>query len=64
MNTKEIKLLSERLADIQCEAIEKVVSLADDLKVDRDKTVELFVATLIDISTVGSFKDYIPRNKK
>lgn len=64
MNKKKLELFSEQLADIQCKAVEKVINLADSFKIDRDKAVETFVGSMVEIAMYGSFKDYIPRGKE
>lgn len=64
MNLKERILLSERLAEIQADTTERVVSLADDLSLDRDKTFELMLLGLAKLYEIATLKDYIPRNKE
>lgn len=64
MNEKRIKLFSERLAEIQAEATDRVVLLADDLGMDRDKAFFLMFLGLGDMYKNFTLKDYIPRNKE
>lgn len=64
MDKKEWELFSEKLADIQCNAVEKVINLADDFKMDRDKAVETFASSLVEIAMYVGFKYYIPGNKE
>lgn len=45
--------LSSELAEIQSDAIEKVIRLADKHGIDRDELIMRFVT-----AQVGSFKDY------
>lgn len=64
MNEKEPELFIEQLADIQCKAVEKVINLADDFKIDRDKAIGTFVVSMIETAMYGNFKYYIPENKE
>lgn len=64
MNKKEWKLFIEQLADIQCNAVEKVINLADDFNMDRDKAVEIFASSLVEAAMHVSVKYYISRNKE
>lgn len=64
MNEKKINLFSERLAEIQTEATDRVVLLADDLGMDRDKAFFLMFLGFSDIYKNFTLKDYIPRNKE
>ena len=68
MNEKEIDLLCERLAEIQSDATERVVLLADELGdevgLDRDKTFKLMLLGLMELYETATLKDYIPRGKE
>lgn len=64
MNLKERILLSERLAEIQSDTTEKVVLLADELGLDRDKTFKLMYLGLVELYKVATLKDYKPRSKE
>lgn len=64
MNEKKINLFSERLAEIQAEATDRVVLLADDLGMDRDKAFFLMFLGFGDMYKNFTLKDYIPRNKE
>lgn len=50
--------LSSELAEIQSDAIEKVIRLADKHGIDRDKLIMRFVTVGFVMAQVGSFKDY------
>lgn len=64
MDKKEWELFSEKLVDIQLKAVEKVINLADDFNMDRDKAVEIFASSLVEIAMYVSLKYYTPRNKE
>ena len=64
MNYKEIDFFCKRLAEIQTDATERVVLLADELGLDKDKTFKLMILGLIDLYETATLKDYIPRNKE
>lgn len=64
MNEKKINLFSERLTEIQAEATDRVVLLADDLGMDRDKAFFLMFLGFGDMYKNFTLKDYIPRNKE
>lgn len=50
--------LSSELAEIQSDAIEKVIRLADKHGIDRDELIMRFVTVGFVTEQVGSFKDY------
>lgn len=64
MNYKEIDIFCERLAEIQADATERVVFLADELGLDKDKTFKLMILGLIELYETATLKDYIPRGKE
>lgn len=64
MDLKKRILLSKRLAEIQADTTERVVLLADDLGLDRDKTFELMLLGLAKLYETATLKSYIPRNKE
>lgn len=64
MDLKERILLSKRLAEIQADTMERVVLLADDLGMDRDKAFFLMFLGFGDMYKNFTLKDYIPRNKE
>lgn len=64
MNLKKQILLSERLAEIQADTTEKVVLLADDLGLDRDKTFEFMLLGFAKLYETTTLKSYIPRGKE
>lgn len=50
--------LSSELAEIQSDAIEKVIRLADKHGIDRDELIMRFVIAEFVTAQVCSFKDY------
>lgn len=64
MNKKEIDLFSERLAEIQADATERVVLLADELGLDRDETFELMILGFAKLYKTATLEKYIPRGKE
>lgn len=50
--------LRSELAEIQSDAIDKVIRLADKHGIDRDELIKLFVTVGFVTAKFGSFKDY------
>lgn len=46
MNFRKKLLLSTQLADIEIEAINRVIDLADSLGIDRNEALNTFIVTL------------------
>lgn len=55
MTFDETNAVYDRLTDIHLEAIQKVINLADDFKIDRDELFKLFVAILRDVEAFRTF---------
>lgn len=51
MNFRKKLLLSAQLADIEIEAINRVINLADSLGIDRADVLNIFIGTLT--KTIG-----------
>ena len=64
MNKKEKALFCEKLAEIQSDATERVILLADKLGLDRDETFELMLLGFAKICATATLKEYIPRGKE
>ena len=50
--------LAEKLAKIQSDSVDKVIRLADDYGIERDKLILVFLTTLTDVAKSHSFKEY------
>lgn len=46
MNFRKKLLLSAQLADIEIEAVNRVINLADSLGIDRNDALNIFIVTL------------------
>lgn len=46
MNFRKKLLLSAQLADIEIEAVNRVIDLADSLGIDRNDALNIFIVTL------------------
>lgn len=64
MNKKELELFNERLSEIQADATDRVVSLADDFGMDRDRAFFIMFSGFQDIYREYTLKNYIPGNKE
>lgn len=46
MNFRKKLLFGTQLADIEIEAVNRVIDLADSLSIDRDEALNIFIGTL------------------
>lgn len=60
MDFKKKLLFSLQLADIEAEALNRVIDLADYLNIDTEEALNIFIDTL----TNAIKKDQVPRNKE
>lgn len=64
MNKNKAELFSEKLAEIQFDATDRAVSLADDFGIDRDRAFFIMLLGFGECYKNFTFEDYIPRNKE
>ena len=64
MNKKKLELFNERLSEIQSDALDRVVFLADDFGMDRDKAFFFMILGFQDVYREYTLKDYMPGNKE
>ena len=58
LSDSEVKSFSDELAEIQCDATEKVIKFADKFNVSRDDVMKTFLTTMLVATELKSFKDY------
>lgn len=58
LSDSEIDSFSSELAEIQDDATEKVVKLADKYDVSRDEIMKSFLTTMLIVTNLGSLEDY------
>lgn len=64
MNKNEAELFSEKLAIIQSDVTDRVVSLADDFGMDRDRAFFIILSGFDKLYKNFTLREYIPRNKE
>lgn len=58
LSDSEIDSFSAELAEIQDDATEKVVKIADKYDVSRDEVMKSFLTTMLIVTNLGSLEDY------
>ena len=58
MDDEQAKNVVEELTKIQINSMEQVMKLADKNNMERDELIDIFAATILQASELGSYKDY------
>lgn len=58
LSDAEINSFSSAMTEIQCDATEKVIKVADEYGLDRDKVMKHFLTVMKVVTTLDSLENY------